>query len=163
MNYPYDVYRAQVETHAFWVAKSKVLNGCVGQGDSIEDAVEELQINEIAWIESAKEIGLSIPEIPIEHLSAYSGKLTLRISPYEHEKAAMLARKEGISLNQYISDAVVARNHEMMTVDYVSDNVMNLSRMLVVLASISGTNNHSCSRIDYSLAPKTEFSYLLER
>ena len=55
-------------------------------------------------------MGITIPQIPIENASDYSGKMTLRISPTVHEQAAMYARREGISLNQYINDAVVAQN-----------------------------------------------------
>lgn len=130
MKYPYDVKRTQVEGRSFWIARSNTLKGCVGQGDSIEEAVLELQLNEDAWIETAKDINIPIPNIPIEPISEFSGKLTLRISPHEHELATYLAKKEGVSLNQYISDAVIARNHEMVSMDYISDKVVTFSENL---------------------------------
>ena len=40
----------------------------------------------------------------------YSEKLTIRITPLEHGKAAYYAKEEGVSLNKYISDAIVSRN-----------------------------------------------------
>ena len=60
MIYPYRVYKTQVEDHQFWVAES-ILNGCVGQGDTQEEALEELEENEKAWIETAREFEIDIP------------------------------------------------------------------------------------------------------
>lgn len=113
MKYPYSVYKAQCDSHTFWVAKSSVLKGCIGQGDTIGEATRELEENETAWLETAEEVGIPIPPVPVESAQEYSGKMTLRISPYEHKIAAAIAKSEGISLNQYINDAVVARNHEL--------------------------------------------------
>lgn len=44
----------------------------------------------------------------------YSGKITTRVSPHIHRQAAMLAAEQGISLNQYISDAIVALNNQLI-------------------------------------------------
>ena len=126
MTYPFSVFKTQVDGHVFWVAKSMTLNGCVGQGDTPEEALDELEVNEKAWLETAKQVGIAIPELPVETMQVYSGKMTLRLSPHEHAIAAKIAKNEGISLNQYINDAVVARNHEMMTKNYVSDAIKDL-------------------------------------
>lgn len=115
MKYPYSVYKSEVEGHVFWVAESNCLQGCVGQGDTLDTAVSVLEDNEFEWIATAEEIGMPIPEIATEKLRAYSGKLTLRVSPTVHQKAAELAKKEGVSLNQYLNDAVVSYNAEMST------------------------------------------------
>ena len=112
MNYPYSVSKMKVEDHEFWVAKCPALKGCIGQGDTLDEAVRELESNADEWLSTAQELGLDIPPVPTETAPEYSGRLTLRISPYEHEQAAAFARLEGVSLNQYISDAVVARNRE---------------------------------------------------
>ena len=113
MKYPFTVFQMENEGQIFWVAKSIYLKGCVGQGETQEEAISELRDNEVAWLETAEEIGIAIPEIPIERPSEYSGKMTLRISPMVHGQAAMFAKQEGISLNQYINDAVVSRNAVM--------------------------------------------------
>lgn len=159
MKYPYDVKKTQVENHVFWVAVSKCLKGCIGQGDSIEEAVSELQINEDEWIETATKFDIPIPDIQIETLSGYSGKLTLRISPHEHELAANMAKKEGVSLNQYISDAVIARNHEMVTMDCISNSVATFSKNLHRLFSLSETVSSSPSSMVYSLYPHNNYIY----
>lgn len=52
----------QVEDHAFWVAESKTLKGCVGQGETSDEAIAELEKNEKEWIDTAGEFGMSVPE-----------------------------------------------------------------------------------------------------
>jgi predicted RNase H-like HicB family nuclease len=39
-----------------WVAESLVLKGCVGQGETMQEAMKELEINEGEWIK--KECGI---------------------------------------------------------------------------------------------------------
>ncbi len=50
-----------VEGHAFWVAESKALKGCVGQGETSQEAIEELEQNEKEWLSAAAEVGIPIP------------------------------------------------------------------------------------------------------
>ena len=107
MKYPYFTYTLPNGDDITWVAESLSLNGCVGQGDTIEEAVKELESNEVEWIITAREVGIPIPP---EEAKYYSGKIALRLEPAEHMKAAIRAQIEGISLNQYISNAVIAKN-----------------------------------------------------
>ena len=110
MKYPFEVYRMNVEGHEFWVAESKSLKGCVAQGDSCQDALDELELNEKEWLATAMEYGIEIPAIPYEKGELFSGKFTVRVSPSTHQTAAEHAKKQGISLNQYVNDAIVAMN-----------------------------------------------------
>ncbi len=113
IKYPFKVFQTEVEGHVFWIAKNLYLKGCVGQGDDQSDAITELEENEKAWLETAEEVGIPIPKVPVEHLEEYSGKMTLRLAPYVHMEAAQFAQREGISLNQYINNAVVSLNATM--------------------------------------------------
>ena len=61
MKYEAAIYQTTVGNHSFWVAESKVLKGCVGQGDTYASAKKELEQNEIEWLETAEEIGIPIP------------------------------------------------------------------------------------------------------
>lgn len=110
MNYGYTVYKACVEDEVFWVAESRELKGCVAQGDTPEEAIAELASNEEEWLETAKECGIEIPEHSVEELVVYSGKFMTRLSPFVHQEAAMCAKKQGISLNQYVNNAIVQAN-----------------------------------------------------
>ena len=112
MVYPFKVFIQECEGHTYWVAKSSLLKGCIGQGDTPDEAISELASNETEWLETAKEFGIPIPEVPIMRTDGYSGKITIRIAPIEHGKAAYYAKEEGVSLNKYISDAIVSRNSE---------------------------------------------------
>lgn len=119
MRYPFTVYQTKVEDHIFWIAESPTLLGCVGQGETADDAIKELELNEEAWLETAKEYGIEIPEIPCEQINPFSGKFTVRVAPHVHKIAAELAKKQGISLNQYVNDAIVAQNSSIIAMDSV--------------------------------------------
>lgn len=110
MKFEANIYQMAVDNHSFWVAESKLLKGCVGQGDTSEDAIRELEENEVEWIETAKECGIPIPPTAIRSEKQYSGKISLRFSPFVHEEASNNAKDLGISLNQYINDAIVNYN-----------------------------------------------------
>ena len=148
MKYPYRVFKAEYEGKAFWVAKSDSLKGCVGQGDSLEEALNELEENEVAWIETAKEFGIAIPDIAVEQVNEYSGKLTLRISPSEHEKAAKYAKREGVSLNQYIHDAVVAKNAEHRLSGYITSQMKDTIGLINSVIMSGKTAFEDTSRIE---------------
>lgn len=61
MKYEFEVYQMEVRGHLFWVAKSKSLKGCVGQGETSDEAISELEQNEIEWLKTAEQCGMSIP------------------------------------------------------------------------------------------------------
>lgn len=110
MKYEFEVYQMKVEDHLFWVAKSKALKGCVGQGETSDEAIRELELNEQEWLDTAKEFNIPIPPVSIHSDSTYSGKVSLRFSTFTHEEASKNASALGVSLNQYINDAIVNYN-----------------------------------------------------
>jgi predicted RNase H-like HicB family nuclease len=62
MKYPFSAYKMKVDNHVFWVTESDLLKGCVAQGDTILEAVIELEENEIEWLKTAKMYGIKIPK-----------------------------------------------------------------------------------------------------
>lgn len=96
--YPIDTDANTVE----WVAEFPDLPGCVGAGDTAEEAVSMAEDAQKAWIEVAREDGKSIPEPINLYDSDYSGKFTLRLPKTLHRELALQAEDEGVSLNQYI-------------------------------------------------------------
>lgn len=60
--YRFDLYFKRGDDRAFWMAGSKELGGCVGQGKTATEAINELALNEIEWIKTAKEYGIPIPK-----------------------------------------------------------------------------------------------------
>lgn len=112
MRYEAGIYQMTVEDHIFWVAESKVLKGCVGQGDTSEDAIRELEQNELEWLATAEEMDIPIPRPEAKTSSMPNGKFALRLSPYEYVNAGRMAHELGISLNQYFNNAIVAYNEQ---------------------------------------------------
>lgn len=124
MKYPYRVELIEeADGERCWVARSESLKGCIGTGDTPEEAAKELEENEVAWLETAQEYGTEIPAVPYERAESFSGKFTVRVSSYVHRAAAEEAKKQGVSLNQFINDAIVNYVAETKTIDYVSDAV----------------------------------------
>lgn len=148
MFYEFNVYQMQVEDHVFWVAESRSLKGCVGQGDSADEAIKELSANEIEWINTAKEYRIAIPPKTVRKEKQFSGKVSLRFSPFVHEEASNNAGDLGISLNQYINDAIV------------SYNAMCKTRSSVTLSQSTAISETSTTIIDISnrLIKKTALS-----
>ena len=107
MKYGYFTYKLETADGLVWVAESLSLKGCVGQGATVELAVVELEQNETEWLKMARKLNLDIPKEPT---NSYSGRISLRLEPSEHRKAAIRAKLEGISLNQYLCDAIITKN-----------------------------------------------------
>ena len=74
------------------------LKGCMSVGSTIQEAVNMVNDAKIAWLNTAIENHIFIPE-PKE-LSAYSGNFKIRIPKSLHKELAETAKKEGISMNQ---------------------------------------------------------------
>ena len=79
-------------------------------GRTAEEAIRELEINENEWIETAKKYDIPVPEVHAQKVQEYSGKFTVRTARSTHRIAAERAKSNGVSLNQYVNDAIVAAN-----------------------------------------------------
>jgi antitoxin HicB len=73
-----------------------------GDGDTIEEALENLQAMKEERLNSYVREGLSIPE-PDPDEDEYSGKFVLRIPKYLHRELALRARENNVSLNHFVS------------------------------------------------------------
>ncbi len=94
------------ETGTF-MARISEFPGCVAQGDSIEEAFQNLHEAALDWLRAALDLGQDIPE-PVEE-QTYSGRVLVRLPKSVHRRAAELAEREGTSLNQFIVSAVSER------------------------------------------------------
>ena len=108
MLYEFNVYQMSVEKHTFWVAESKGLKGCVGQGDTSEEAIKELEENETEWIATAKECDIPIPTPTFRNSNLPSGKISLRVSPTIHQESLELVDRLNVSLNSFLHTAIVS-------------------------------------------------------
>jgi antitoxin HicB len=89
-----------------WFAEVEELRGCMSQGRTPEEAVENLRDAMLGWISIALEDGKAIPEPRAE--TDYSGRLLLRMPKSLHATAAERARHEDVSLNHFIVYALAA-------------------------------------------------------
>ncbi len=83
-----------------YVAQIKDLPGCLTQGETLDEAIANINEARELWIETAYEAGDEIP-LPSSD-DTYSGKLLLRMPKSLHRRLAEAADRENVSLNQYI-------------------------------------------------------------
>jgi len=81
--------------------------GCFAEGDTPDEAINDLDKAAASWIESANEQNEDIPEPIASH--GYSGKINLRLPKSIHKQAARFAQRDDISLNQFFMSAIAAR------------------------------------------------------
>jgi antitoxin HicB len=79
------------------------LQYCAGTGDSIEEAIGDAMIAREEWIKAAFESGIKIPEPATEE---YNGRISLRIPKSLHRKINEIAKTEGVSANQFLSNLI---------------------------------------------------------
>lgn len=126
MKYGFSINLVDFDGEKLWVAESSDLKGCVAQGGTVDEAIAELAENEKTWLEIAAKRGINIPEPSVAvGQPEYSGKLTLRLGERLHKETAEAAKREGISVNQHIINAVVAyntrRTAESLMVETISE------------------------------------------
>ena len=82
-------------------------DGCVADADTIEGALNQLEQNALAWLETEIEAGHEIPAPAIlADPPQHSGRVSLRLPLDLHRQAAEHAAKNGTSLNTTLVAAV---------------------------------------------------------
>lgn len=97
LKYPVTIH---VAPEGGFVAEIEDLPGCLAQGESIDEAYEEIEIARKLWMETTYEDGQDIP-LPRDDRQ-YSGKFIIRVPKSLHRQLDLLAEREGVSLNQYL-------------------------------------------------------------
>jgi predicted HicB family RNase H-like nuclease len=89
-----------------WVAQVEELAGCASRAETAELAASGIQQAMSDWIREALHEGREVPEPkPVDE---HSGRLLLRMPRTLHAELTRLAEREGISLNQFITDALAS-------------------------------------------------------
>jgi antitoxin HicB len=94
----------QDEQGGYYVAGFQELPDLTMTGSTPEEAIRELLIEAPEWFELNIKSGYKIP-LPA-HNSKYSGRINFRMPKYLHETIAVIADREGVSINQYLLSAV---------------------------------------------------------
>jgi len=98
LEYPIQIAREPGGVFAF----HPDLDGCAAQGDTVEEAIANLDAARRLWLEVRLEDGLPIEE-PVREEEC-SGRVSLRMPPSLHAELGRLARREKISLNQLLNN-----------------------------------------------------------
>ncbi len=106
MKRPYARVLVPDETGGY-VAEVLELSGCVSEGDTPDEAIDNLDDAMLGWLKVAIEDGTHIPE-PLESAN-YNGRILLRVPRWVHRQCVRLAEVDGVSLNQWILEAIGER------------------------------------------------------
>lgn len=127
LNYPITIHRAE---EGGFVAENEDLPGCLTQGETIEEAIENIEEARQLWIQAAYEDGVEIP-IPRTD-EEYSGRFLVRILKSLHRHLAEQARYEGVSLNQYVESILSAGVATQNIIGKIKAELENISRQIAV-------------------------------
>lgn len=96
-DYPITIRPLEPEDGGGYLAEVPDLPGCVADGETVEEALKEIQSAITSWIETAKEFNDPIPKPSVS--SSYSGQWRMRVPRHLHAALARRAKEEGVSLN----------------------------------------------------------------
>ena len=102
MKLPYTriVQEMNDESGHYFCGRILELDGCQSTGDTIEELYESLNEAMEGYIEVKLENNLPIPEP--ERADDYSGKFNVRLPKTLHQRLAIEAQNEGVSLNTLV-------------------------------------------------------------
>ena len=89
-----------------WTASVEELPGFTSQGKTSDEALGGIQSAMAKWIAVALEEGREIPEP--RSATSHSGRLLLRMPRTLHADLTRASEREGVSLNQFITDVLAA-------------------------------------------------------
>jgi antitoxin HicB len=87
-----------------WTASVEELPGCTSRGKTSEEALSGVEASMASWITTALEEGREIPEP--KSATSHSGRLLLRMPRTLHADLTRASEREGVSLNQFITDVL---------------------------------------------------------
>jgi len=93
-----------------YIAVVPDLPGCSAWGATAAQAIAQAHDASAAWIKAAKAASRPIPE-PTSPLDAtnYSGRFLMRVPRHLHAELARNAKRQGVSLNQYVLYLLAAK------------------------------------------------------
>ena len=127
LNYPVTLHRAE---EGGFAAEIEDLQGCLTQGETIEEAIENIEEARKLWIKVAYEDGLEIP-IPRTD-EEYSGRFLVRIPKSLHRRLTEQARYEGVSLNRHVESMLSAGVSTQNIIEIISAGLDKISRQIAV-------------------------------
>ena len=100
LRYPVLLTLVSDDGEDYWAAEFPDLPGCLADGPTPNEAVENAEAAKDIWIEAELEAGRAVPEPAGDR--DYSGRFVVRIPRSLHRRLALTAQREGVSLNQQV-------------------------------------------------------------
>lgn len=82
----------------------------VGEGESVEEAIDDLKECKKEIFELWLSEGTNIPEPPTDKEKNYSGKFMTRVPKELHRRLAKNAEAQGVSMNLYVNNILSRAN-----------------------------------------------------
>ena len=113
MKLPYKLEIVPDTDEGGYVASYPDLPGCLSVGETVDEAIANVEKAKKEWLAAALADGVEIAEPSV---NTYSGQFKLRLPKSLHRSLAEHAKREGTSMNQYCI-YLLSRND----IAYVSD------------------------------------------
>lgn len=126
-NYPILIYPAE---EGGYVAEIEELPGCITQGETLEEVSDRINDARQLWIEQSYEDGSEIPLPRTEE--DYSGKFIVRIPKHLHRRLVDTARRENVSLNQYVESILSAGVATQNVINGIETRLDEISKQIEV-------------------------------
>ncbi len=104
LNLDYTI-RLKENSDGSYFAEIEELPGCITEGDTKEEALENLEDAKRAWLRVSLERKITISE---PSLDEFSGKFNVRVPKFLHRMLVYRAKQEGVSLNSLISTTLAS-------------------------------------------------------
>ena len=104
LKYTTQITEIAVEDGSGYLIEIPLLKGCVSDGETIAEALENIKEVKVEWFAYMLDNDLPIPE-PID-ITKYSGKFVVRIPKSLHKTISEQSKMEGLSLNQYVANSL---------------------------------------------------------
>lgn len=104
LDYPIEIRKIKENEGGGYSASIPLLGkyAFIGDGETIEEAIENLNIVKETLFKKYLKEGIPIPEPQEEEEKTYSGKFLLRVPVELHRFLAIEAKRNGTTLNQYL-------------------------------------------------------------
>ena len=109
--------------------------GCIAQGDTPQEAYEHLEDAAKDWIAAALDLKQEIPS-PSQSVS-HGGKVLLRLPKSLHRQLALIAEREGVSLNQFIVSALAEKVGAFTLYDKLSKKMDHIIFQVAMNTAVS--------------------------
>ena len=104
LKYTTQITEIAAEDGGGYLIEIPLLKGCVSDGETVAEALENIKEAKAEWFTYMLENNLPIPE-PAD-VSKYSGKFVVRIPKTLHKTISEQSKLEGLSLNQYVANSL---------------------------------------------------------